>query len=320
MAKSDKKATSSKPAAKKPMAKKPAAKKPATKSPVKKPVAVKGVAKKPIAKASGKKPVAKVPVKKPVAKKPVKKSVSIAPVKKPVAKVPAKKPVAKAPVKKFVSKAPVKKPVAVKPVARKMTLAEVRAAAAAKAAEAEAAGRGRRIRKTDAERMAAPIRKLAAKVKAHTTARKRIAAQMADAAAVRAAEAEKAPEPFIKPPEKKTVRFSKKDLDEFRKELVYMRGRIVGKIKTGSQSSFKREDESNYSEEGAEAYERLLAIGATGSFQQMVYQIDEALESIKNGTYGICKNCGGLIQKPRLQALPFAKNCIRCQSLHERRR
>ena len=320
MAKSDKKATSSKPAAKKPMAKKPAAKKPATKSPVKKPVAVKGVAKKPIAKASGKKPVAKVPVKKPVAKKPVKKSVSIAPVKKPVAKVPAKKPVAKAPVKKFVSKAPVKKPVAVKPVARKMTLAEVRAAAAAKAAEAEAAGRGRRIRKTDAERMAAPIRKLAAKVKAHTTARKRIAAQMADAAAVRAAEAEKAPEPFIKPPEKKTVRFSKKDLDEFRKELVYMRGRIVGKSKTGSQSSFKREDESNYSEEGAEAYERLLAIGATGSFQQMVYQIDEALESIKNGTYGICKNCGGLIQKPRLQALPFAKNCIRCQSLHERRR
>lgn len=320
MAKSDKKATSSKPAAKKPMAKKPAAKKPATKSPVKKPVAVKAVAKKPIAKASGKKPVAKVPVKKPVAKKPVKKSVSMAPVKKPVAKVPAKKPVAKAPVKKFVSKAPVEKPVAVKPVARKMTLAEVRAAAAAKAAEAEAAGRGRRIRKTDAERMAAPIRKLAAKVKAHTTARKRIAAQMADAAAVRAAEAEKAPEPFIKPPEKKTVRFSKKDLDEFRKELVYMRGRIVGKIKTGSQSSFKREDESNYSEEGAEAYERLLAIGATGSFQQMVYQIDEALESIKNGTYGICKNCGGLIQKPRLQALPFAKNCIRCQSLHERRR
>ena len=311
MAKSDKKATSSKPAAKKPMAKKPAAKKPATKSPVKKPVAVKAVAKKPIAKASGKKPVAKVPVKKPVAK---------VPAKKPVAKVSAKKPVAKAPVKKFVSKAPVKKPVAVKPVARKMTLAEVRAAAAAKAAEAEAAGRGRRIRKTDAERMAAPIRKLAAKVKAHTTARKRIAAQMADAAAVRAAEAEKAPEPFIKPPEKKTVRFSKKDLDEFRKELVYMRGRIVGKIKTGSQSSFKREDESNYSEEGAEAYERLLAIGATGSFQQMVYQIDEALESIKNGTYGICKNCGGLIQKPRLQALPFAKNCIRCQSLHERRR
>lgn len=304
MAKSDKKVKSAKSVTKKPVAKKTVAK-----APVKKPVA-KVPAKKPLAKALPKKPVAKASIKKPTAK---------AQVKKPVAKAPAKKPLVKALPKKPVAKAPVKKPI-VKPAGHKMTLAEVRAAAAAKAAAAEAAGRGRRIRKTDAERMAAPIRKLAAKVKAHTTVRKRIAAQMADAAAVRAAEAEKAPEPFIKPPEKKTVRFSKKDLDEFRKELVYMRGRIVGKIKSGSQSSFRREDESNYSEEGAEAYERLLAIGATGSFQQMVYNIDEALESIKNGTYGICKNCGGLIQKPRLQALPFAKNCIRCQSLHERRR
>lgn len=202
----------------------------------------------------------------------------------------------------------------------RMSLAEVRAAAAAKAAAEKAAGRRAKSRKTPAERMAAPVRKQAAKVKQRPTIRKKIAAQMADAAAERAAEAQKAPEPFFKPPAKKTVRFSAADLEDFRKELLYMRGRIAAKIKSDNQASFKREDESHHAEDSTEAYERFFAIETSSSFQEIIYHIDEALNSIKEGTYGICKNCGGLIQKPRLQALPFAKNCIRCQSLHERKR
>ena len=202
----------------------------------------------------------------------------------------------------------------------RMSLAEVRAAAAAKAAAEKAAGRRAKSRKTPAERMAAPVRKQAAKVKQRPTIRKKIAAQMADAAAERAAEAQKALEPYFKPPAKKTVRFSAADLEDFRKELLYMRGRIAAKIKSDNQASFKREDESHHAEDSTEAYERFFAIETSSSFQEIIYHIDEALNSIKEGTYGICKNCGGLIQKPRLQALPFAKNCIRCQSLHERRR
>lgn len=202
----------------------------------------------------------------------------------------------------------------------RMSLAEVRAAAAAKAAAEKAAGHRAKQKKSPAERMAAPVRKQAVKVKQRPTIRKKIAAQMADAAAERAAEAQKAPAPFFKPPAKKTVRFSAADLEDFRKELLYMRGRIAAKIKSDNQASFKREDESHHAEESTEAYERFFAIETSGSFQEIIYHIDEALNSIKEGTYGICKNCGGLIQKPRLQALPFAKNCIRCQSLHERRR
>ncbi len=202
----------------------------------------------------------------------------------------------------------------------RMTLAEVRAAAAAKAAAAKAEGRRSKTRKTAAERMAAPVRRQASKIKTKPTIRKKIAAQMADAAAERAVEAQKAPEPFFKPPVKKTVRFSDADLEDFRKELMYMRKRIVDKIKSDNQASFRREDESRHNEESTEAYDRFFAIETSGSFQEIIYHIDEALNSIKEGSYGICKNCGGLIQKPRLQALPFAKNCIRCQALLERNR
>ena len=240
---------------------------------------------------------------------------------KVVAKAPAKKAAAPAKAAKA-GKAPAtaKAPAASKrPGAPRMSLAEVRAAAAAKAAAAKAEGRRAKARKTPAERMAAPVRKQASKIKAKPTIRKKIAAKMADAAAERAVEAQKAPEPFFKPPAKKTVRFSDADLEDFRKELVYMRKRIVAKIKSDNQASFKREDESHHTEESTEAYDRFFAIETSGSFQEIIYHIDEALNSIKEGTYGICKNCGGLIQKPRLQALPFAKNCIRCQALLERR-
>jgi RNA polymerase-binding protein DksA len=42
-------------------------------------------------------------------------------------------------------------------------------------------------------------------------------------------------------------------------------------------------------------------------------QIDMALAKIDNGTYGVCEDCGGEIPLVRLQALPFATQCIECK-------
>lgn len=42
-------------------------------------------------------------------------------------------------------------------------------------------------------------------------------------------------------------------------------------------------------------------------------QIDLALSKIENGTYGICEDCGQEIPLPRLEALPFATQCIVCK-------
>ena len=42
-------------------------------------------------------------------------------------------------------------------------------------------------------------------------------------------------------------------------------------------------------------------------------QIDMALTKIDNGTYGICEDCGGEIPLTRLEALPFATQCVDCK-------
>jgi len=43
-----------------------------------------------------------------------------------------------------------------------------------------------------------------------------------------------------------------------------------------------------------------------------VMQIDKALLRIKNGTYGLCVECGEPINQQRLQAIPYAALCIAC--------
>ncbi len=45
--------------------------------------------------------------------------------------------------------------------------------------------------------------------------------------------------------------------------------------------------------------------------------IDDALDSLNEGTYGMCAECGEEISEKRLYALPFARLCVECQSKRE---
>jgi len=46
--------------------------------------------------------------------------------------------------------------------------------------------------------------------------------------------------------------------------------------------------------------------------------IDEAIERVDGGEYGICEECGTEIAPGRLQVLPFTRLCVNCQSELER--
>jgi DnaK suppressor protein len=45
--------------------------------------------------------------------------------------------------------------------------------------------------------------------------------------------------------------------------------------------------------------------------------IEEALDRLAEGTFGECINCGEEITPKRLDAIPWAPHCIRCQELQE---
>lgn len=115
-------------------------------------------------------------------------------------------------------------------------------------------------------------------------------------------------------------RFNKKDLAQFRDELLTMRERITGQSGAMRHAALQRNDEVNLEEEGTDAFIRLQTLAQVGTQQQNVASIDEALRAIEKGTYGLCDMCGALVSKSRLKVLPFAKNCIKCQSEIEQKR
>jgi len=65
---------------------------------------------------------------------------------------------------------------------------------------------------------------------------------------------------------------------------------------------------------GGENYEQELQLGLAEGNRVVLHEIREAFHRIEEGTYGKCANCGGPIPKTRLNAAPWAKYCIDCQS------
>jgi RNA polymerase-binding protein DksA len=64
--------------------------------------------------------------------------------------------------------------------------------------------------------------------------------------------------------------------------------------------------------------ERDLALSTAA--RQTVDEIEKALARMDDGTYGYCEICGDRIPVPRLEAIPWADQCVKCKSRGERRR
>jgi DnaK suppressor protein len=102
-------------------------------------------------------------------------------------------------------------------------------------------------------------------------------------------------------------------LEETKKQLLReMQGRVKGETEgikdegrdTYDLASDERDREINFILNDRER-EKLLAI-------------DEALDRLKEKTYGICESCEGEIQLGRLKVLPFTRLCVRCQEENEK--
>lgn len=66
--------------------------------------------------------------------------------------------------------------------------------------------------------------------------------------------------------------------------------------------------------------ERELSLILGDRDREKLAEIDDALERLNNGTYGICEECGEPIGEGRLSAMPFTKVCVECKSKNEKER
>lgn len=112
---------------------------------------------------------------------------------------------------------------------------------------------------------------------------------------------------------------STKQIDELELMLRERKITIESNIKDGIDNISELnncdcKDDLDFAEASSDSFTSGIIISQQ---KQELKEIDEALESIKNGTYGICEMCDESIAIGRLKAKPFAKYCTDCREIHE---
>jgi DnaK suppressor protein len=80
---------------------------------------------------------------------------------------------------------------------------------------------------------------------------------------------------------------------------------------------FDREEGFDFCDKATAEYDRSWDLHMKARNRNLVRKIMNSLEKLKDGTYGICEECGHLISEKRLQARPTATLCIQCKEQEE---
>jgi RNA polymerase-binding transcription factor DksA len=93
------------------------------------------------------------------------------------------------------------------------------------------------------------------------------------------------------------------------RRLVDLRAHLVNKQQDLTKDAC--EEQPNFSmhmaDAGTDTYDRDLALGLLSSEQDALNEIDQAINRIRDGTYGICELTGKPIEPSRLEAIPWTR-------------
>ena len=116
------------------------------------------------------------------------------------------------------------------------------------------------------------------------------------------------------------VRKNKNDVltrEQAKKILLAQKKELMSQLETIAQQDPYRL--SGYSDENTqdddaferEGHHRVESIQK--ELSELLKRVDQALGRIEKGTYGVCQECQAKIDKARLEAVPYASLCMKCE-------
>ncbi len=122
--------------------------------------------------------------------------------------------------------------------------------------------------------------------------------------------------------EKKLDPFTRSQKDKLLQLRDAMVDSMAGVAKDNLRSRAEGSEASAFgmhqADAGSDAYDRDFALSLLSQEQDALYEIDQALKRIELGTYGTCEMSGKSISHARLEAIPFARFTVECQSKLEK--
>ena len=107
----------------------------------------------------------------------------------------------------------------------------------------------------------------------------------------------------------------------FRTKLEEIRFAIGGEVqeKYKSPQDHLTEQVTDIADDAVQSYERQLMMGLGEKEFEKLRLVEEAIEKLDEGQYGICLECEELISEERLTVIPFASHCVDCLEIIEKK-
>lgn len=126
----------------------------------------------------------------------------------------------------------------------------------------------------------------------------------------------------VKPVKEPTPALSKeeKEKDAIRKTLLDMREKLLSGISESPipEALVTQTDIGDLVDQAGDERERELSLLLSGRDKEKLLAINEALEKLREGAYGVCEECGDKIGSGRLKVMPLARFCVSCQAKLEK--
>ena len=121
---------------------------------------------------------------------------------------------------------------------------------------------------------------------------------------------------------------NKRDRKRFEKRLLDERERLVSSLGRLESSVLKRTQREasgdlcahsiHLADLGTDAMEREKDLQVASAEGRRLREIDEALRRLNDKDFGTCESCGKQIEHRRLEVVPHARLCLKCQEKAER--
>ena len=111
----------------------------------------------------------------------------------------------------------------------------------------------------------------------------------------------------------------KKKTEIYRKRLLAKQEELLHQVSKSDQDGREADEEGtqDVADKAANAYTKEFLFHQSDDNRRTLQLVKEALERLKNGSYGLCASCQEEVQSRRLEAVPWARHCIECQEKDE---
>ena len=107
----------------------------------------------------------------------------------------------------------------------------------------------------------------------------------------------------------------KKRVEQFKKRLEMRQQELRRLVSRNAQDGRTADEQAaqDIADKAANSYTKEFLFHQSNNDRQLLQLVEEALNRIREGSYGECVNCGNELNAKRLEAVPWTRYCINCQ-------